>query len=435
MHLVMVIILVLACSLLLLLFSYVHRLYSEKGRLLLGSKDNVDFFENQIEPRLGVKTERAELTFSLLTQVDLVVLALLVAFWNLGEPVHWQTLIEGGVFLVLEVLLFAQLIPQLLLTRTSGKWLSPFTGLLRSSILAISPLVTVSQFLHHLSALGGEEEGEGEEASASQNIEALIEAGEEEGLIEKEDQRLIRSVIEFGDKTVREVMTPRPEIFAVSTETTIGELKQLLATRQYSRIPVYEQDLDHLIGFLRVLDLFLRSEEQSSDQSVKALVRPLTFVPETKRISELLKEIQQKAPIAIVVDEYGSVAGLVTVEDMVEEIVGEIRDEHEAVDVIPQGEGIYSVPGSMDLDRLQELFSIRIEETGGATTVSGLITGALGRVPHVGEVLETDGLVFEVTESNGRKILRSTIRRPAEKGAGPQSPQKSPVEETNVRPG
>jgi len=153
---------------------------------------------------------------------------------------------------------------------------------------------------------------------------------------------------------------------------------------------------------------------EASRETVRPFVRPLLFVPETKPIAKLLKELQQTTPMAIVVDEYGSVAGLATVEDMVEEIVGEIRDEHEAQDVIPQGEGKYSIPGSLDLDRLHDLFGVRLEDTGDASTVSGLVTGVLGRVPAAGEVLQQEGLQFQVTEANGRRVVRLLVSGPAE---------------------
>jgi len=414
MHLVLAFLIVVS-SLLLVLYSYVNLLYSEKGRFLIrGSKDNVDFFEEQIEPALGISMEKAELTFPLLVQMDLILLVLLVASWNLLLPFGWEALLQVAVFLVLDVVLCAQAIPNILLTRTRGQWLRSCRRMLRISILAVSPLVAFSQILHSLASLG-KEEAEMEQPSPSENIEALMLAGEEEGLLEKGDRKLIQSVVEFGDKTVREVMTPRPEIVAVPAETTAGQLKQMLSKRRFSRIPVYEGDLDQIRGFVHAMDLFALSDAESSNQSVKRYVRPLLFVPETKLIADLLKELQQTTPMAIVVDEYGSVAGLVTVEDMVEEIVGEIRDEHEALDAVPQGEGAYSVPGNLDLDRLQELFGVRIEETGDAATISGLVTSALGRVPAPGEILQQDGLTFQVTEANGRRVVRLLVSGPVEK--------------------
>ncbi len=410
---ILIAILIAASNLVLALFSYVNLLYTEKGRFLIrGSKDNVDFFEEHVEPRLKIGAEEAELTFPLLVLLTMILLALLAGAWDIGQPLHWSTIFQSGVFLVFDALLFAEVVPHALLGATSGKWLLPAAGFLRISILAVYPLVGISQFLRHLATLGSDDEAETEEPTASQNIEALMLAGEEEGLLEKEDRRLIRSIVEFGDKTVREVMTPRPEIFAVPAETTLAQLKQMLAMRRYSRIPVYQGDLDHILGFVHARDILPLSDKDLANSSVRKLLRPVTFVPETKSVSDLLKEIQLKTRLAIVIDEYGSVAGLVTIEDMVEEIVGEIRDEHETQDVIPHGKHSYSVPGNMNLDRLSELFGVRIEEPGEATTVSGLVTSTMGKVPAPGESIERDGLLFQVTESNGRRIVRLLVSTP-----------------------
>jgi putative hemolysin len=411
MRLLLLSVLIAAGSLLLVLFSYVNRLYNEKGRFLIrGSKDNVDLFEEQIEPKLRITVEDAELTFPLLTEITVVVIALLTAAWNIGQPLQWGALLQAGLFVGVDVLVCAEIIPHILLAATTGAWLLHFPAILRAAILAVYPLVGISQFLRHFVKMGADEQPQSEEPSATENIEALMLAGEEEGLLESDDRKLIRSVVEFGDKTVRDVMTPRPEIFAVPVETTLAQFKQMLSQHRFSRIPVYQGSLDHIIGFVFTRDILPMPERELSQSSVRKLLRPITFVPETKSVAELLKELQKKAQIAIVVDEYGLVAGLVTVEDMVEEIVGEIRDEHEPSDVIQQGSNAFLVPGSLDLDRLQELFGVRVEDPGEATTVSGLVTGSMGRVPGPGEVLEQDGLIFQVVESNGRKILRLLIR-------------------------
>jgi CBS domain containing-hemolysin-like protein len=432
---ILIAILIAAGSLLLALYSYVNRLYTEKGRFLIrGSKDNVDFFEEQVEPMLKIGAEEAETTFPLLIELTVILLAVLVIAWDLGEPLGWTTLLQGALFLVLDVLFLSEVLPHALLARTEGKWLRPAAGLLRASILLVYPLTAVAHFLHHVSALGDDEEAGVSEPTASENIEALMLAGEEEGLLEKDDRKLIRSVVEFGDKKVRDVMRPRHEIFAVPADTTLAQLKQMLATHRLSRIPVYQGDIDHILGFVHAHDLLPVTEKDLAQTTVRKLLRPVTFVPETKPVSELLKEIQQRTRIAIVVDEYGSVAGLVTVEDMVEEIVGEIRDEHETPDVIPQEKGAYSVPGSMDLGHLQELFGVRIEDPGEATTVSGLVTGAMGKVPSPGEIMERDGLVFHVTEADGRRIVRLRIG-PAADGSAVGVRSAAPVQDTGKEPG
>ena len=416
----LLLVLILASSLLLTLFSYLIRLSSERGHFLIrGSKDNVQYYEEHIEPRLGIAEEQVAWAFPLLGQANLLLLGLLLAAWNLGRPFEWETLAAEATFLLLDVILFGQVIPNILLTRTSGKWLHAWIGTLRVSVRIAYPLVAVCQFLHHVATLGSRAEEERQITSHSDNIEALMQAGEEEGLLEKEDRKLIQSVVEFGDTTVREVMTPRQQIVAVPASTTLGQLRQILATNRFTRIPVYDGSLDRMVGFIHAGDLFAVEEADLERRTVQELVRPVCFVPETKRISELLDELKQSAQVAIVVDEYGSVAGLATVEDLVEEIVGDIRDEHEIPDVHPLGAGRYSMSGGIHIDRLQELFDVRLEEPSGSTTVSGLITDTLGRVPAAGERIERDGLVFHISESDGRRVIRLVVSGPAKKPAEP----------------
>lgn len=424
---VIVSLLIAVCSFMLALYAYVNRLYSEKGRFLIrGSKDNVEYFEEHIEPKLKVSVEEAEATFPLLSGITIVALAMLMVAWDVGEQLRWSTILQSGLFLIVDVLICAEIAPHVLLAGTTGSWLSPLTKILRISILAVYPLVGISQFLRHFMSMGHAEQNEAEEPSASETIEALVQAGEEEGLLEKQDRNLLRSVVEFGDKTVHDVMTPRPSIFAVPIETTLAQLKQMLSEHRFSRVPVYQGSLDNIVGFVFTRDILPMQERDLTQTTVRKLLRPITFVPETKRVSELLNELKQQSQIAIVIDEYGSVAGLVTVEDMVEEIVGEIRDEHEPTDVIQQGPREYLVPGNLDIDRLHELFEVRPDDSNEATTVSGLVTDALGRVPAAGEVLEKDGLVFQVVESNGRKISRLLIRLPENKEPDAASVPKHP---------
>lgn len=411
----------LLCCLLLTLFVFVSRLYSGRGRFLVrGAKDDVTYFEETIEPQLNLPEGRGVWTFPLLVQATLVLQGLLLATWNMGRPFAWETLLQQAAAMLLNIIVFGQVIPQVLLTRTDGRWLNHCTGTLRVAILAAKPLVVIGEFLHHIATLGGPSEEEAPPATAAENIEALMEAGEEEGLIEKDDRKLIQSVVEFGDTTVREVMTPRLEIVAVPAHTTLSELRQNLAEHRFTRLPVFEQDLDHISGFVHSGDLFTIEDDEHSQHTVQELLRPIPFVPETKRISELLQELQTGSQMAIVVDEYGSVAGLVTVEDMIEEIVGEIRDEHDEMDVLPQGENGFSVPGGLSLDRLQDLFHVTLEQTGEASTVAGLITDTLGRVPAAGETLERDGLMYHIAEANGRRITRLTVSAPGKPLSGGQ---------------
>jgi putative hemolysin len=196
--------------------------------------------------------------------------------------------------------------------------------------LLAKPFVAVLAFFQSLVEIADNGSGDEEPPTQAENIEALISAGTEEGLIEEEDRKLIQSVVEFGDKVVREVMTPRPNIVAISADATLEELRQLVINEQYSRIPVYEGTIDQIIGFVHVRDMFELDEDQRANRTVRELIRPIRFVPETKPVNDLMREMQQdNTHMVIVVDEYGNTAGLASMEDLVEVILGEIRDEHE----------------------------------------------------------------------------------------------------------
>jgi CBS domain containing-hemolysin-like protein len=276
----------------------------------------------------------------------------------------------------------------------------------------VRPLTAILGFFQSLVELS-EPGTANQEAAAGGQIEALISAGEEEGLIEKDDRRLIESVVAFGDKTVREVMTPRPKIVAIEADRSLEDLRELAIRQQYSRIPVYEQSIDHIIGFAHMRDMFELDEADREGRLVRELVRPIRFVPETKPVDDLLREMQEAgAHMAIVIDEYGNVAGLVTMEDMVEEIVGEIHDEHEPErDVKQESEGRFVVPGSLDLDRLHDLIGFRPAEDTESTTIAGLVTEWLGHVPRVGEAAERDGIRVEVLAADELKVEQVRVSK------------------------
>ncbi len=207
-------------------------------------------------------------------------------------------------------------------------------------------------------------------------------------------------------------MTPRPEIVAVSAETTVEQFTELLRAKPYSRVPVYDGSIDHVKGVVFAHDVLQVADAEASAQTVGKMMKPVHFVPESQRVSSLMRELQKENQhMAIVVDEYGNVAGVVTLEDLVEEIVGEIRDEHEArADIVRESENSFVVPGRMDVDRLAELFGVRPEGRD-ATTVAGLVSELLGRIPAAGEVAEDDGLRFEVLEASSRRVERLRISR------------------------
>jgi CBS domain containing-hemolysin-like protein len=230
----------------------------------------------------------------------------------------------------------------------------------------------------------------------------------------REARELLRTLVDFRETMVREVMTPRPDIVAIEAGATLDELMGVFREQQYSRIPVYKETLDNVVGFVFVKDLIQLKNGTAPVASITALMRPAYFVPETKRVPELLKEFQRKRlQIAIVVDEYGGTAGLVTVEDLLEEIVGEIRDEYDLVEVEPvveEGAGRFVFSGNTHVDELASHLKVDIEAQG-FETVGGFLLSRLGRVPVVGERFEVDGLDVEVLEAERRRIVRVRMQR------------------------
>ena len=243
---------------------------------------------------------------------------------------------------------------------------------------------------------------------------AYLEAGEEQGLIERDERRLLQSIVDFGGTLVREVMTPRPDIVAIQADATVAQLRALFREQEYSRFPVFKENLDNILGVIRVKDLLQLDDATSEHQPIMPLARPATFVPETKRVPELLKEFQRRqVQMAIVVDEYGGTAGLVTIEDLLEEIVGEIRDEDdvESDPIVDEGNGTYVFSAKVSFDELRDRLDLEIESEG-FETVGGYILSRAGRVPAVGETLEVDGLSVEVLEAERRRIHKLRIRKP-----------------------
>ncbi len=254
----------------------------------------------------------------------------------------------------------------------------------------------------------GDSDGESGEAAAADS-----DAREQEALIERDERQLLQSIVEFGGTLVREVMTPRPDIVAIPSTATMPELKAALREQGYSRMPVFKEGLDNILGFVFVKDVIQVQDEGARPGVVAALMRPAYFVPETKRVSELLKEFQrQQVQIAIVVDEYGGTAGLVTLEDLLEEIVGEIRDEYdrEAEPIVEEGEGVFLVSGKAGIDQVAERLGIGIEREG-FDTVGGYVLARVGRVPSVGETFDIDGVGIEIVDAERRRVHKVRVRR------------------------
>ena len=410
--------------------AWLDRIYIELGRMTTGRVHaNLDVFVEEVEPLLKLERAPAAMSFRLLSNLGLVLVA---AATSVGvshyAEARWELPLEETIFLIGQVFFFLHLIPYLLLTRTSGRWAKPFVPVVRMLCYLVWPLralLEVGVTVAHL-----HEDKPGERPSSQESLEALVEAGEEQGIIERGDAELIEQVMEFGDKRAREVMTPRPDVVAIAATTSLEELRRLLVATRYSRVPVFEETLDHVIGIAYARDLLGVPDQEASRRTVREILRPVIFVPESKLVSHLLREMQQKKQqMAIAIDEYGNVAGIVTAEDLIEEIVGEIgeEDRRPAPDVVREMDGALLIRGSLALDRFEDLLGRRLDRGPGAaaTTVSGLLNEVSGHVPVAGERIELDGLRFEVLEANQRKVLRLRARVHALPVAGKAAPAAS----------
>ena len=258
----------------------------------------------------------------------------------------------------------------------------------------------------------GEESGSQEEESTEGEFEAYVDVGEEEGIIEGQEGDLILSALEFGNTRVREIMTPRTQVVATSHTTTVSEMRDLIVSRKHSRIPVYRKGLDEVVGVVYVRNLLSYLNAESGDAPVTRLMTPPLFVPETKKVADLFREMQRSAEhIAIVIDEYGAVSGLVSIEDLIEEIVGEIRDEDETQleDLISEGDGSYIVRGAAEIENLEKALGLSLGATH-FTTVSGVVVSQMGRVPNPGETTDINGIRVEVLSADQRRINTLRIR-------------------------
>ena len=393
----------------------VQQLYQESLRLRPHERPALEYFKETLQARIGVDTDHGVLTFSLVKHTLLVLLGVVFLLLH-SAPYSLRGVVESCLLAWVTMLGATYIVPHVLYRRSSGRWLGAFAPLLRAVAFLMRPLVAVSAFFQSLTELTNGEPEEKEAATPAENIEALITAGTEEGLIEESDRELIQSVVEFGDKTVRQVMTPRPNIVAIAADQSLENLRQLVITEQYSRIPVFEEGIDRIIGFVHVRDMFELDEDERQGRTVRELLRPIRFVPETKPVNSLLKEMQQdRAHMAIVVDEYGNTAGLVTLEDLVEQVFGEIQDEHEPVeDIVEDGHGHYIVSGNFNLDRLEELLDFRPAERPESTTAGGLVSEWLGHVPRPGEFVEREGIRIEVLKSNDLRVEQVRLSKVGE---------------------
>jgi CBS domain containing-hemolysin-like protein len=429
---------------LLALASYADEIYTALGRFLgRENTENLEAWERWVEPRLRLSRESAGMSASVLRQIALLALAFLMAMRLQGRVGRGPAEIARTVFeLLLVLVIFDRLIPRLMVTRTSGRWVAKVALLWQALFYVVLPVTLLIGLLLSIAGLAQPEVKVPEHPSEA--VDALLEAGEEEGILEESDRELVRSVVEFGDKVVREVMTPRPKMFAVPETMSLAKFTREVNEHGFSRVPVYGGSLDEVVGLAFARDLLGLRDADAGRRTVAQIVRPALFVPESKKVNELLREMQrQKQHMSVVIDEYGNVAGLVTIEDLLEAIVGEIEDEHDRAvmedEPVAEADGSYVVPGSFEVSRLRELFgeteraahtaepSEAAEAESGdesdaaeqvlpqlltgyeAATVGGLVSEIAGHIPLPGEVVEDGPLRLEVVASTDRRVERVRV--------------------------
>ena len=387
--------------------SHVQLLYLESLRLIRREVPALDYFRETLAGKINFEPELGSLAFSLVKHTFLFLIGIFY-FCALVRPQvpHWQSVLEAVLCSGVATLISTYFVPIFLYRRTRGTWLLRLVPVIKLLGTLGWPLAALVRGFQSLLDLNSGSRGENTPVDSVENVEAFITAGAEEGILEEQDRKLIQSVVAFGDKSVREVMTPRPNIVSISVDKSLEDLRQLVIHEQFSRIPVYDDNIDNIIGFVHVRDMFELDEEDRQTKPLKDLIRPIPLVPETKPVNTLLRDMQHEGShMVIVVDEYGNTAGLATMEDLVEEILGEIRDEHEPDhDVRQESDHVYVASGSLDLDRLHDLLNFRPEEDAESTTIGGLMTEWLGHVPQVGETIERGGIRVEVLAGNERRV-------------------------------
>lgn len=395
------------------IFSYLTLIYRELGRITTGRiHEHLDIFESEIEPKLKINRRSGGRTFRILGHFWL---AFVVLETTRGVvylvPNKWEAGVQFLVFLTLEVVIAMHFVPDMLLYRTTGRWLRPLLPLIRAAMWLVWPVRVFLEGAESLARISELEHERTEEQRTEEGIGALVEVAEEEGIIEPDQADLIEQVVEFSDKRVREVMTPRPDIVAMQADATLEEMHAKYAETKLAKMPVYAKSLDDIVGVVHVQDLLQIADTDLPNRKVRELMKPALFVPETKLGSDLLKEMRQKGQsMVIVIDEHGTVAGIATVEDLVEEIVGEsnVGDLQPSPDAVREPDGSLVLRGSMSIRDAEELlgtkFGENLDET--VTTIAGLLSTVSGKVPAPGDKVDLGNFHFEVLEANQRKVLR-----------------------------
>lgn len=364
--------------------------------------------------------EMLETRPEVLTSVHIVIQLLLVcgsvfllaAFTRRQVP--YVAGVPGTIIVMMFIILFFRhLIPRIITMRNPEIVLLRLFRFIQVSHLVLRPISRLLMgTLNYFHRWEEEMEPAKEDETSEEEIQAFIDAGQEEGILEHDEGEMIQSIVHFGDKVAREVMTPRTQIVAIDINSSLENLLQLVLGKRRTRIPVYRDDLDNIEGIIHERDVLRVLAKGEKLENLRSLVKPVNFVPETKPIDDLLQEMRDKGDhVVVVVDEYGGVSGLITIEDLVEEIIGEIHDEADSDQkVIEESKGVFIVPGSLELGALEEKLGMPVVEDSECTTVAGAVVELFGRLPGAGEKIEHGGVEIEVLDADRRRVQRLRLR-------------------------
>jgi len=361
--------------------------------------------------------ERTEVLTSIHIIIQMFLVSGAVSLFTALErrPVGYTTSVVATVVIMMFVILiFRHLVPRIVTQRNPEFVLIVLFPIFKVSHLVLSPVSRVlMSALNYFHRIEDQKEPAKEEEASEEEIQAFIDAGQEEGILERDEGEMIQSILQFGDIVARDVMTPRTQIVAIDINSSVEKLLQLVINKRHARIPVYRDDLDNVEGIIHERDLLRVWQRGDKLENFRSLIKPAYFVPETKPVDDLLREMKQKGDqMVLVVDEYGGVSGLITMEDLIEEIVGDIHDESDADadKVIEESRGVFVVPGSLDLATLEEKLGIPLIAETDCTTVAGAVIELFGRVPLAGEKIEHGGLEVEVLEADRRRVRRLRLK-------------------------
>jgi len=378
----------------------------------------VDHPHAKAAPLLAEMLEkRAEVLTSIHVVIQLLlVLGSVLVFTALQmRTLPYTGLVIGTLIVMMFVIAIVRhLLPRIITMRSPEMILLRLFAIFRIVHFAVRPiLLPLTSALKYFQQWEEEIEPVKEEDTSDEEIQAFIDAGQEEGILEHDEGEMIQSIVHFGDKVAREVMTPRTHIVAVDINSTLDKLAQLVVTRRHARIPVYRDDLDNIEGIVHERDLLRVWQKADKLENLRPLTKPAYFVPETKPVDDLLQEMKEKGDqMVLVVDEYGGISGLITMEDLVEEIVGEIHDESNtnADKIVEERKGVFVVSGTLELEALEEKLGVPLVANTDCTTVAGAVVELFGRLPSAGEKIEHGGVEIEVLDADRRRVQRLRLK-------------------------